>query len=175
VEAFDFAPFSGAEARPAAEGITITTLAAERQRDPEALEKLHELHNTCEQDVPAVDPVTAIPFELFLAQSVDAPNALEDAHFIARDGDDYVGVSNLFRSLEDPGVLYQGLTGVRREYRGRGLAMALKLQTVRYAREHGYREIRTWNDTRNRPMLRINEAMGFQKQPVWIEFEKRLV
>ncbi len=49
-----------------------------------------------------------------------------------------------------------------------------KLQTVRYARDHGYRELRTWNDTRNRPMLRINEAMGFAKQPVWIEYEKRL-
>jgi hypothetical protein len=50
--------------------------------------------------------------------------------------------------------------------------MALKLQTVRYAREHGYREIRTGNDARNRPMLRINEAMEFVKQPAWITFEK---
>jgi hypothetical protein len=45
---------------------------------------------------------------------------------------------------------------------------------VRYAQARGAREIRTWNNTRNRPMLRINEAMGFQKQPVWIEFEKSL-
>ena len=45
---------------------------------------------------------------------------------------------------------------------------------MRYARDHGYREIRTWNDTRNRPMLRINEAMGFVKQPSSINFEKAL-
>ena len=57
---------------------------------------------------------------------------------------------------------------------GKGVAMALKLQTVKYARANGYREIRTGNNTRNRPMLRINEAMGFQKQPVWIEFEREV-
>ena len=52
--------------------------------------------------------------------------------------------------------------------------MALKLRTVKYARAHAYREIRTNNDSRNRPMLRINEAMGFVKEPAWITFEKRL-
>ncbi|HEU5317585.1 MAG TPA: GNAT family N-acetyltransferase, partial [Chloroflexota bacterium] len=57
-------------------------------------------------------------------------------------------------------------------YRGKGIAMALKVRGVRYAREHGYREIRTNNDTANRPMLRINEAMGFVKQPAWIIFHK---
>jgi RimJ/RimL family protein N-acetyltransferase len=50
--------------------------------------------------------------------------------------------------------------------------MGLKLHTVRYARDHGYREIRTANDIRNRPMLRINEALGFVKQPAWIAFER---
>jgi len=83
-----------------------------------------------------------------------------------------VGLSYLHRRPEQPEVLSQNLTGVLREYRGRGIAMALKLQTVRYAREHGYREIRTGNDARNRPMLRINEAMEFVKQPAWITFEK---
>ena len=27
----------------------------------------------------------------------------------------------------------------------------------------------------NRPILNINEALGFAKQPVWITFEKALV
>jgi len=76
--------------------------------------------------------------------------------------------------VAEPGIIYQGLTGVLREYRGRGIAMALKLQTVRYARDHGYREIRTWSDARNRPMLRIKEAMGFVKQPASINFESPL-
>ena len=45
---------------------------------------------------------------------------------------------------------------------------------MRYAREHGRREIKTWNDQSNRPMLAINEAMGFVRQPAWIELRKEL-
>ena len=51
--------------------------------------------------------------------------------------------------------------------------MALKLRTIGYARNAGYREIRTWNST-NRPMLAINEALGFARQPAWITFGKDL-
>jgi len=52
--------------------------------------------------------------------------------------------------------------------------MALKLRAVAYAKERGFREIRTWNDSINRPMLAINEALGFAKQPAWITFGKDL-
>jgi hypothetical protein len=52
--------------------------------------------------------------------------------------------------------------------------MALKLRTVQYARERGYYEIRTHDNTRNRPMLRINDAMGFLTQPAQVEFAKAL-
>jgi GNAT superfamily N-acetyltransferase len=86
----------------------------------------------------------------------------------------YLGVSNMFKSLEDPSFIWQGLTGVRREARGKGIAMALKLETVRYAKEAGLGHIKTWNDIRNRPMLRVNEALGFAKQPIWIVYQKDL-
>ena len=174
VASVDLARFAGAGDRAAGQGITLTPLAAEQARDPDALWKAYELTIACEQDVPSTDPVTETSFEHFLSYAVRSPNALPEAFFIARDRARYIGLSALYRPLALPGVLNQGLTGVRREYRGRGIAMALKLQTVRYARERGYREIRTWNDGRNRPMLRINEALGFVKQPAWISFQKSL-
>ena len=174
VAAFDIARFAGAEERVAAQGILLTTLAAERERDPEALRKAYELQQACGRDVPAVGQPTDTTFEMFVAHDIAAPTALLDAFFLAKDGDRYVGVSLLQRRLAQPEVLSQHLTGLLREYRGRGIAMALKLQTVTYARAHAYREIRTNNDSRNRPMLRINEAMGFVKEPAWITFEKRL-
>ncbi len=174
VSAFDFARFAGAEERVAGQGIVLTTLEAERERDPEALHKAYELQLACGRDVPGVGQPTDTSFELFLAHDVESPTALPAGFFLARDGDRYVGLSVLQRRLAQPGVLGQHLTGLLREYRGRGVAMALKLQTVKYTRTHGYREIRTNNDARNRPMLRINEAMGFAKQPAWITFEKRL-
>src|SRR3972149_6060569 len=165
---------TGAEERVPAQGILLPRLGAEGERDPEALRKAYELQQACGRDVPAVGQPTDTTFEMFVAHDIEAPTALLDAFFLAKDGDRYVGVSLLQRRLAQPDVLSQHLTGLLREYRGRGIAMALKLQTVKYAQAHGYREIRTGNDARNRPMLRINEAMGFVKEPAWITFEKRL-
>lgn len=171
---FDPAPFAAVGPRVEAQGVTITTLAAERERDPEALRQAYDVFCEVDRDVPSVDPVTAQPFEQFVHDQIEAPNAALDAFFLAASGGRYLALSYLVRLGADPSVIYQGLTGVRREARGRGLAMALKLKTVEYARERGYREIRTWNDTANQPMLRINDAMGFVKQPAWLELERRL-
>jgi len=173
VKGFDFARFGTADDRVAKQGIRIATLADEMRRDAGALQKAFELNEDCRMDVPSVDPPTRHTFEEFRRDDVDAPNALLDAFFIAigRDGR-YLGVSNMFRSLDDPTFLWQGITGVRRDARGRGIAIALKLRTVRYAIDKRIEHIKTWNDVHNRPMLSINEAMGFAKQPAWISYEK---
>jgi len=174
VTAVDLTRFAGAGDRAGIPGITFTTLAAEQARDPQTLRRAYELTNACEQDIPSADRVTATSYEHFLAYAIRSPNTLLDAFFLATDGERYVGVSALYRALGMPGVLHQGLTGVLREYRGRRIATALKVLTVRYARERGYQEIRTWNDERNQPMLRINTVLGFVRQPAWITFEKTL-
>jgi GNAT superfamily N-acetyltransferase len=175
VNGFDFARFGTADERVAKQGMRIATLADEMQRDADALQKAFELNEECRMDVPSVDPPTRHTFEEFRRDDIDAPNALVDAFFIAIDRDGrYLGVSNLFRSLDDPKFIWQGLTGVRRDARGKGIAMALKLRTVRYAIDQGIEHIKTWNDVHNRPMLSINEALGFARQPAWISYEKDL-
>jgi len=175
VNHFDPAAFAEAPRRVAAEGITITTLAAELSRDPDVLAAVYAADCDCARDVPMTDGFTPIAFEQWQKEVLESPAATPDAYYLAVGPDGrYLGLSNLWRSIEDPTFIWQGLTGVRREARGKGIAMALKLRTVEYAREHGIREIKTWNDQRNRAMLRINEAMGFAKQPAWIELRKDL-
>ncbi len=177
VAGFDFRKFSGAEARIAGEGIRVSTLADEMSRDAEAAERrAYELVEVLRQDVPATDAPTAETFEEWKTRyGTGSPTFLPEAFFIAVDRDGrWVAMSNLEKQLEDPSFVWQGLTGVRREDRGRGIAMALKLRTVAYAQRMGVDHIKTWNDQRNRPMLAINEAMGFEKQPAWIAFELRL-
>lgn len=176
VRGFNFARFAGAEERVKAQGIRVTTYADEARADPVgAPRRAYELVEACRADVPTPDPVTPVDFEHFRADTLDAPTALHEAFFIAVGPDGrWLGLSNMFTSLDDPTFLWQGLTGTRREERGRGIAMALKLRTVRYALDRAVEHIKTWNDTRNRPMLSINEALGFEKQPPWITFEKQL-
>ncbi len=174
-EHFDFGAFAEAPRRVVEAGLRITTLAEEIADDPSALERIYELDCDCGRDVPSTDPFTPLAFEDWRREVLESPNSTPDAFYLAVSPEGrYLGVSNLWRSLEDPSFIWQGLTGVRREARGKGIAMALKLRTVEYARDHGIREIKTWNDQRNRPMLRINEAMGFVKQPAWIEMRKEL-
>ena len=171
---FGPALFATAPERAAAAGVRISTLAEEMRTDPGAVRKAYELHAIARIDVPGLDPATPSPFERFETEVLHAPWSLPDAYFIAiRDGR-YVGESSLAREGTDPTTIHQNLTGVLREERGRGIAMALKLTAVEYARSHGLKHIRTWNDSLNRPMLAINEALGFAREPAWITFGKDL-
>jgi GNAT superfamily N-acetyltransferase len=175
VAGFDVDRFAGAGTRVTAQGIRISTYADELARDPETPRKAYELTDHCRRDVPAMDAPTDVTFEEWKKDWIEAPSFLAEAFFVAIDRDGrWLGVSNLQRSIEDPSFIWQGLTGVRREARGKGLAMALKLETVRHAQRLGVDHIKTWNDQRNRPMLAINEAMGFVRQPAWIGLELRL-
>jgi GNAT superfamily N-acetyltransferase len=174
VAAFDAAPFAAAPTRAAGAGIRITTLAEELKIDPDAVRKAYELHEEARIDVPSLDPATPSPYERFEEQVLRTPYALPEAHFIAVRAGRYVGESSMGREGTDPGVIYQHLTAVLRDERGNGIAMALKLRTIEYAKGQGLRELRTWNASINRPMLAINEALGFVKQPAWITFGKDL-
>lgn len=174
-QTFDFAEFAAAVPRVAKQGIRITTLADElRKGDREVvLRKTFALEDVCRRDIPSVDQPTESSYEVFLME-VEGPGCIQDAFFLAEKDGEYLGLSNMWTDVANPKGIYQGLSGVHPAQRGKGIAMALKLETVKYAKAHGMRMIKTWNSTVNRPMLRINEAMGFEKQPVWIEFEKRL-
>lgn len=171
---FDPAPFAGGPKRAEDAGVRITTLADELRIDPHAVHKAYALHAETRLDVPNLDPSTPSPYERFEEEALRSPWALPEGYFIAvRDGR-YVGESALGTEGTDPGVVHQQLTGVLRDERGKGIAMALKLRAVAYAKERGFREIRTWNASINRPMLAINEALGFVKQPAWVTFGKDL-
>jgi GNAT superfamily N-acetyltransferase len=179
VAAFDLDAFATAEPRAAQQGLEVTTLAAELAAAGEGnedvvLRGVYALDTEASLDEPSFEPITVPPYEKWRDNTLSAPNALHEAFFLMKDGDRYVGLSELQKNLVLADVLQQGFTAVARSHRGKGVAMALKVRGVRFARERGYREIRTGNNTRNRPMLRINEAMGFVKQPVWIEYGKSL-
>lgn len=174
VTSFDAAPFAEAPARAMSAGVRIATLADEMTRDPEAVRKAHELHQVARLDVPGLDPATPSPYERFEEDVLRRPWSLPEAYFLAIRGGRYIGESSLAKEGSDPTLIHQNLTAVLRAERGKGIAMALKLRTIDYARAQGYRTIRTWNDSLNAPMLAINVALGFAREPAWITFGRDL-
>lgn len=174
VPAFDPSPYAGHEAAVRADGIRIASVAELMESDPDCREKLWRLDVALTGDVPSPEPHTPATRDAFESWVFGNPNFLPDGYFVALDGADYVGSSALWLSPADLSELYTGLTGVRRAYRRRGIALALKLRGIDFARRRGVSTIKTWNESNNRAMLSINEALGFVKQPAWVNLVKKL-
>jgi len=129
---------------------------------------------TAFRDVPIADTPTDTPYDQWLAFEMKNPNLIPRAYMIAKDGKKYVGTSVVWRMKKEPRGLYQGLTGVLREYRGNGIAVALKLRVLDFARKNGFDNIRTFNASTNEGMLSINTKLGFKRDLAWITFEKNM-
>lgn len=172
VQALDFDAFAAVEDRMQAEGIALKTLR-ELEADPERDHKLFELNRVLARDVPAPEQRTDRDYEQYITGMLGNPDLLPDGYIVALDNGAYVGMSNLWKSAIDD-ELITGLTGVKREYRRKGIALALKLRALRYARDRGIKTVKTVNESNNRAMLAINEALGFRKQPAWIDYNNVL-
>ncbi len=172
VTAFDPSPYAGLEDKLRAQGIEIKTLR-ELESDPARNRKLYEMEWELEQDVPGSEDITQVEFEKWLDDLIHHPLLLPDGYIVAVHGDRYIGMSNLWddRASES---LYTGLTAVRREYRRKGIASAMKVRAIAFARENGNLLIKTSNEVNNRSMLSINERLGFVRQPDWITFKKNI-
>jgi GNAT superfamily N-acetyltransferase len=154
-------------------GLEVSTLNEERTGDPDFDSKLHELHNAACAEMPLPEPYVPQRLEVFLNQEVDNPLVINDAFLIAREGDQLVAYTSLWkRSVRNS--LTQSMTATGPEYRGRGIATALKVLVTEWAKKEGYEQIWTWNDEKNDPMLSINIKLGYKKQPEWIGLEKKL-
>jgi GNAT superfamily N-acetyltransferase len=57
------------------------------------------------------------------------------------------------------------LTGVRRAWRKRGIAGAIKRRQIALAQEHGFARLMTENEMRNEPIRRLNAQLGYQPAP----------
>ena len=57
------------------------------------------------------------------------------------------------------------MTGVKRSWRGRGIAGALKRAQITWAKEQGYERLATPNELRNEPIRRLNARLGYREAP----------
>jgi GNAT superfamily N-acetyltransferase len=159
-----------ARARMRGQRIQLLTLAADR--DPNKMTKLYQLAKATWQDIPHTVSIIDEPYADW-AKWFERPGWRTDRYWIARDGDRIVALSFI---LYPPvrGVPETGYTGVDSAYRGRGIAAAVKLETLAQAIELGATAVRTDNDGQNAPILHINESLGYRPIPGWLEFAKDL-
>ena len=73
-----------------------------------------------------------------------------------------VGYSKWSLTTAQPHTAHHDLTAVKRAWRGRGIAGALKSAQLAWAQDNGYVKAVTYNDERNEPIRRLNERFGYQ-------------
>ena len=149
-------------------GIDIHTI--DEDDDPEKFHKIHEMSEEAASDVPTTIPHVREPFEQFMKWFA-SPSVRLDRMWIAREGDDVVGISVLAYP-PTRGNVWTDWTGTGRKVRGRGVARALKLETVMQAIALGVKRVRTENDGENAPILHLNEQMGYYRIPGWVQLLK---
>ncbi len=83
------------------------------------------------------------------------------------------GLTEVFYYPDKPSMLYQNLTGVKEEYRGKGLGKWLKATMLKWISEEypDVKTIVTGNATTNAPMLSINQRMGFKEYKSGSEYK----
>lgn len=140
------------------EGIRFVSLAAMPEEEREQL--LYELESPTFKDIPGflgTPPGFGDWQKWYLRGDGYAPERV----LLALDGDRYVGACSL-RYFEETRGMYHEYTCVHRDYRGRGIALALKLLSIRLAQRTGALYLRTDNDSLNEPMLAVNRKLGYR-------------
>ncbi|MFL5382196.1 MAG: GNAT family N-acetyltransferase [Longimicrobiaceae bacterium] len=139
------------ERRAAAQGFAITTLAEAQRSDAECWRKLWKLNGEAQEGWadpdPRPGPRRPMSFDAFLARSAELPPDPE-AFFIIQKGGRYAGFTG---SLG---------TAVHPDFRGLGLANALKVRAALHARATGVEVLET--STGSAAMQRANENVGYR-------------
>jgi GNAT superfamily N-acetyltransferase len=155
--AMDLASMEQRATSPA--GLTVRPLAPDT--DEETWHDFAALHERISNDTPdraaGSEPASYAVIRAFLAEPWQVMGAW--------DGNDLVGFTavSIRDASPDARVLSTHLTGVLPDFRGRGIATALKAAHAVVLRRAGWRRIRTQNMDGNIPILAANETLGFRR------------
>jgi GNAT superfamily N-acetyltransferase len=154
---FDEIPFVGIIEGVEASGIRFLTLDQWRAFSDDR--SLYEEAKASHRDIPGTPPPP--PYSDWLTVINEAP---ENFTLVAMDGERFAGITHL-QLTKVTGNGYNYYTGLNREYRGRKISLALKLLSIRIARQANLPYLTTFNDSENAPMIAINQKLGYERAP----------
>lgn len=159
---FDETPYTGLISRLESEGFRFISLA-DLGDTTEARRGLYRVNHDAVLDIPGYVGGW-FTFDQFQELVCSSHWYRPEGQFGVLDGETWAGIAAV-QLLDDQKLAYNLFTGVLRPYRGRKLALALKLVAIRYALAHGMQRMRTDNDSLNDPMLAINRKLGYVPEP----------
>lgn len=142
-------------------GITLVSFA-ER---PDLIPAVFAVDTEVSVDVPSHGTNEPMTYGDWSRENLDGPGALPEACVIALEGDEVVGYTALRRYGAESPEAENRLTAVRRPWRRRGIASALKRAQIEAARTAGIETISTTNDELNVGMRGVNERLGYEAEP----------
>ncbi|MBS1723703.1 MAG: GNAT family N-acetyltransferase [Armatimonadetes bacterium] len=161
-------------AKAESNGVRFTSLQ-ELGDTEENRRRFYAVMHECDEDEPATQDVGRLSWEDHARQTYDSPWYRPNGAIVALVGEDWAGV-HAIGPLDDSEVadMTTDFTGVRRQWRGLGIAQGLKAKGVLFARALGRSRIVTHNDSLNQPMLAVNQRLGFVARPGWLFMTKHL-
>jgi GNAT superfamily N-acetyltransferase len=132
-----------------------------------------ELDEETTVDMPHTGELERPPFEEWETLVWNHPLLMHEGSFVAVVDREAAALSLLLADLES-GRATNMYTAVRRGFRGRGLALAVKLASTRWAAEHGVTRIVTRNDETNAAMLAVNRRLGYRPLGRHVEYVRPL-
>lgn len=151
----------------------IEMLPLSKVADADRYRKLYAMWIESEQDIPTTVPSRDLTLEEWKRFWFTNPAIGEDRMWVAIQDGHVAGISLLDTPVVR-GVPWTAYTGTARAFRGRGIARALKYESIGQAVESGFTRVRTNNDADNPAILSINQEMGYRLVAPLIELHRKL-
>ena len=140
------------------DGVEIVTWA----EAPELARGMYEGALEAVPDIPGSENDDVEPFDDWLAHDMQGSGDRPEATFVALAGEEVVGYAKFSLTAAQPTTAHHDLSAVKRAWRGRGVAWALKAAQINWALANGYEELHTRNEERNEPIRRLNARLGYR-------------
>ena len=175
---FDTGRFGGRVDRVRGSGIALRTIADildghGGQSRETFIRALYDAEAPMWEDIPYPTLTPHWPYERFRQIYFESGQIIADASTVAFEGEAIAGFTMTGKRGSLDGATW--ITGVGREYRGRGIGTAIKVEALSRAKAMGLRALVTTNDEPNKAMREVNAKLGYQPLPARVQLEKPLL